>query len=90
MVWRVLLIGSALLLGGCAVAFTQIRAPDGRHLYVMNCSGFEIDRSNCAHLAHRLCPRGYRVVDPNTLANGPDGRRYRAIAQKNFALVSCT
>jgi hypothetical protein len=89
MAWRLLLIGTALMLSACAVSFTQIRGPDGKHLYVMNCSGFEVDRTDCAHLARRLCPRGYRVVDPNTLANGPDGRRYRAIGQKNYALVSC-
>jgi hypothetical protein len=89
MAWRLLLIGTALMLGACAVSFTQIRGPDGKHLYVMNCSGFEVDRTDCAHLARRLCPRGYRVVDPNTLANGADGRRYRAIGQKNYALVSC-
>ena len=86
---RLLLIGMALLLAGCAVSFTQIRSPDGRRLFVMNCSGFAVDRTDCAHLARRLCPRGYRVVDPNTLANGPDGRRFRAIGQKNYALVAC-
>lgn len=86
---RLFSIATAFLLAGCAVSFTQIRAPDGRRLYVMNCSGFEVDRTDCAHLARRLCPRGYRVVDANTLAKGPDGRRYRAIAEKNYALVSC-
>jgi hypothetical protein len=86
---RLLLIGMALLLAGCAVSFTQVRSPDGRRLYVMNCSGFAVDRTDCAHLARRLCPRGYRVVDPNTLANGPDGRRFRAIGEKNYAMVTC-
>ena len=89
MTLRLLLIGMALLLAGCAVSFTEIRAPDGRRLYVMNCSGFAVDRTDCAHLARRLCPRGYRVVDPNSLANGPDGRRFRAIAEKNYAMVAC-
>jgi hypothetical protein len=90
MVLRVLAIASLLMLSACAVSFTQVRAPDGRLLYVMNCSGFDVDRSDCAHLARKLCPRGYRVVDPNTLANGRDARRYRTISQRNYALVSCS
>lgn len=90
MVLRLFTITSALILAACAVSFTQIRAPDGKHLYVMDCSGFNVNRSDCARLARKICPRGYRVVDANSLANGPDARRYRAIAQKNFALVSCT
>lgn len=87
---RALLIGTVLMLAGCTVSFTQIRGPDGRHLYVMNCAGIAVNRSDCAHLARRLCPHGYRVVDPNTLTSGPDAWRYRAIGQKNLSLVSCT
>ncbi|MGZ5934816.1 MAG: hypothetical protein ACXWLV_08925 [Rhizomicrobium sp.] len=91
MVLRLLMIASVMMLASCAVSFTQIRGPDGRRDYVMNCSGIDVNRSDCARLARKLCPRGYRLVDPNSVASGANGRRYAAmLADKSYVTISCT
>lgn len=91
MVLRSLSIASALLLAGCAVSFTQIRGPDGRRDYVMNCSGIEVNRADCARLARKLCPRGYRLVDPNRVAESAAGRRYGAgLADNGYVTITCS
>ncbi len=88
--WRYLaLSAAALLAASCAVSFTQIRAPDGRPAYVMNCNGIEVTKRDCARLAHRLCPRGYHLVDERSMAASADARRYRAILQYGYVTVSC-
>ena len=88
---KVLVLASAaIVLASCAVAFTQIRLADGRRAYVMDCSGIEVNRNDCARLARRLCPRGYQYVDNRTLQNGVDSRRYgRIIGQPGNATVTC-
>jgi hypothetical protein len=83
------LAATALLAASCAVSFTQIRGPDGRRAYVMNCNGVEVTRRDCAHLARKLCPRGYHLVDERSMAASADARRYRAIVQNGYVTVSC-
>jgi hypothetical protein len=86
--WRYLaLSAAALLAASCAVSFTQIRGPDGRPAYVMNCNGVEVTKRDCARLAHRLCPRGYHLVDERSMS--ADARRYPAILQNGYVAVSC-
>jgi hypothetical protein len=80
---------AAFLVASCAVSFTQIRGPDGRQAYVMNCNGIEVTKRDCARLARRLCPRGYHLVDERSMAASADARRYRAILQNGYVTVSC-
>lgn len=80
----------ALFLSSCAVSFTQIRGPDGRHAYVMNCNGIDVTSHDCARLAYRLCPRGYHLLDERSIAASPDAARYKyMIYQRGYMAVSC-
>ena len=79
----------AMLAASCAVAFTEIRGPDGRRAYVMNCNGVEVTRRDCARLARRLCPRGYHLVDERSMATSVDARRYRSIIQSGYVTMEC-
>jgi hypothetical protein len=87
---KLLALGAAALLSAsCAVSFTQIRGPEGKPAYVMNCNGLAVTRRDCAHLARRLCPRGYHLVDERSIAASADARRYRAIMQNDYVMISC-
>jgi hypothetical protein len=86
----VIALGAAsLLAASCAVSFTQIRGPEGKPAYVMNCNGLAVTKRDCAHLARRLCPRGYHLVDERSMAAGADARRYRTILQNDYVMISC-
>jgi hypothetical protein len=87
---KLLVLGAvAFVAASCAVSFTQIRGPDGRRAYVMNCNSVEVTRRDCARLARKLCPRGYHLVDERNMAASADARRYRAILQNGYVTVSC-
>jgi hypothetical protein len=87
---KLLVLGAmAFLAASCAVSFTQIRGPDGRPAYVMNCNGVEVTKRDCAHLARKLCPRGYHLVDERSMAASADARRYRTILQNGYLTVAC-
>jgi len=89
--WKLLALTTVVfLVTSCAVSFTQIRVPDGRLAYVMNCNGMDVTKRDCARLARSLCPRGYYLVDERSLAAGADAPRYRAILQNGYVTVSCT
>jgi hypothetical protein len=83
------LCAAALLSASCAVSFTQIRGPEGKPAYVMNCNGLAVTKRDCAHLARRLCPRGYHVVDERSMAASADARRYRTLLQNDYVMISC-
>lgn len=89
--WKLLALATvSLLAASCAVSFTQVRAPDGRLAYVMNCNGIDVSRRDCARLAYRLCPRGYHLVDERSVAASPDASRYRyTLYQRGYMTVSC-
>lgn len=89
--WKLLALCTVpFLLMSCAVSFTQIRGPDGRHAYVMNCNGIDITTHDCARLAYRLCPRGYHLLDERSVAASPDAARYRyMLYQRGYMVVSC-
>jgi hypothetical protein len=80
---------AALLSTSCAVSFTQIRGPEGKPAYVMNCNGLAVTKRDCTHLARRLCPRGYHLVDERSMAASVDARRYRTILQNDYIMISC-
>jgi hypothetical protein len=80
---------AALLSASCAVSFTQIRGPEGKPAYVMNCNGLAVTKRDCAHLARRLCPRGYHLVDQRSMTASADARRYSTILQNDYVMISC-
>lgn len=89
--WKLLaLIAVSLVLSSCAVSFTQIRGPNGKPAYVMNCNGVEVTRRDCARLAYRLCPKGYHLIDQPSVASSRDAARYRYILdQGGYYMVAC-
>jgi hypothetical protein len=89
--WKLLALATvSLLAASCAVSFTQVRAPDGRLAYVMNCNGIDVSRRDCARLAYRLCPRGYHLVDERSVASSSSAARYRnVLGQGGYVMVSC-
>jgi hypothetical protein len=57
--WRPL---ASLLLAGCAGA-SEIRGPQGRPAYLIECPGVAAAMGACFREANRLCPSGYAVLD---------------------------
>lgn len=51
--------GAIILLAGCTTV-SQVRGPDGKVAYAVNCRA---DRGACFQKAGELCPTGYTLLD---------------------------
>ena len=75
--WRPL---ASLLLAGCASA-SEIRGPQGRAAYLIECPGVAAALDACFRRADRLCPSGYAVLDAEPALDLAAGGRRRLAVQ---------
>ncbi len=80
------------LLAGCAagVSVQTVKGPNGKDAYVMKCSGFGRDHSDCMQKAGDLCPAGYNIVDDSSQFGGAMVTGHTVLAaNKEYMTVSC-
>ena len=59
-----LMIVSLVLVGCNTVGFREINGPDGL-VYEAWCNGKKLSYGDCMNEAHRVCPRGYKILERN-------------------------
>jgi|SRR5882724_1705471 len=91
--WSALMLAILPLVSGCASA-SKTYGPDGREVFVLNCSGWARSWGMCYEKAGELCgPRGYQVIgrdeQNSMIGSAGGGSAMVAPVQHRNMMISC-